>query len=201
LRALGALLGRRSLPSRKLSLLLRGELGLLGATLADASLVAKCAGLFALRFEPPLTLAATEHEERYEDQHGDHDQDHDHGCVHARIVAPPTGRETRLRVGRLQQALHFGTIEPLDLENLSPRRLPGDNTHARLRDAEDPGEELDQRVVGPPALRWRRDPGSPAVPLSPDELAARRARRDRDGYAGQILTPPSSLTMTCLICV
>lgn len=189
--ALGPLLGSRPLSSRELGLLLGGELGLLGSLLADAGLVAKRAGLFALRLEPPVPLATPKEQERQEDQDGDNDQDHDHGCVHGRIVAPPSGRETRLRARRLQQAFYGGSVEPVDFENLSSRALTGDDSQARLRHAQDPGEELDQRVVRPPALGRRRDPGPPAVAVPSDELAARRARRDRDGYAGQILTPPS----------
>ena len=78
--------------------------------------------------------------------------------------------------GAPEAALALGAVDPVQLDDLVPRRRGRRRSDRPARDAEPLGEERDDRVVGAAALGRRRDAHLPAVAVAADDLASARTR-------------------------
>jgi hypothetical protein len=90
-----------------------------------------------------------------------------------------------MAVNLSEPALDLSRVDVLDLDDLAAGRLSADDSDACPGHPERSCQEIDQSRVRLPALGRGSHSSAPAVAMAPDELGARRARRDGDRDPGQ----------------
>jgi hypothetical protein len=80
-----------------------------------------------------------------------------------------------------EAALDLGLVQSVHLDDLSAGRLSADDSDACPGHPEGSGQEINQSRIRLSSLGRRGHSSAPAVAMTPDQLGARRARRDGDG--------------------
>ncbi len=92
--------------------------------------------------------------------------------------------------------LRLFDCQPVELDDLVPRRVAGHDPDVAGRQVEGAREKVGDLVVGPPALGRRADAELPRIAQPPDDLRAAGAGRNPDAEPE---APPGRLAACCRV--